>query len=47
MGSIYKRGKTFWVKYYRNGKPYFESAKSDKENGGRERTFRLKRTLLV
>lgn len=32
MGSIYKRGKTFWVKYYRNGKPYFESAKSEKES---------------
>jgi integrase len=30
MGSIYKRGSTFWIKYYRNGKPYRESSKSDK-----------------
>ena len=31
MGMIYKRGKTYWIKYYRNGKPYRESAKSRKE----------------
>ncbi len=31
MGMIYKRGKTFWIKYYRNGKPYRESTKSKKE----------------
>jgi len=31
MGMIYLRGKTFWVKYYRNGKPYRESSHSDKE----------------
>ena len=31
MGSIYKRGKTYWIKYYRNGKPYRESVKSVKE----------------
>ncbi len=30
MGSIYRRGKIFWVKYYRGGKPYRESAKSAK-----------------
>jgi integrase len=30
MGSIYKRGEVFWIKYYRNGKPYRESSKSDK-----------------
>jgi integrase len=28
MGSIYKRGSIFWIKYYRNGKPYRESSKS-------------------
>ena len=32
MGAIYRRGKTFWIKYYRDGKPYRESAKSDKES---------------
>jgi len=31
MGSIYKRGKVYWIKYYRNGKPYRESTKSQKE----------------
>ena len=42
MGSIYKRkhknkdgtlreGKVYWIKYYRNGKPYRESTKSTKE----------------
>jgi integrase len=30
MGSVYKRGPVFWVKYYRHGKPYRESSKSDK-----------------
>ena len=32
MGMIYLRGKTYWIKYYRNGKPYRESAKSTKES---------------
>jgi integrase len=32
MGMIYKRNKTYWIKYYRNGKPYYETTKSDKEN---------------
>ena len=31
MGMIYKRGNTFWIKYYRNGKPYRETTKSHKE----------------
>lgn len=31
MGMIYKRGRTFWIKYYRNGKPYRESTRSKKE----------------
>ncbi len=28
MGMIYLRGKTYWIKYYLNGKPYRESSKS-------------------
>ena len=32
MGMIYKRNKTYWIKYYRNGRPYYETTKSDKEN---------------
>ena len=31
MGSIYLRGKTYWIQYYRNGKPYQESSKSKKK----------------
>jgi site-specific recombinase XerD len=30
MGSTYKRGDIFWIKYYCHGKPYRESSKSDK-----------------
>jgi hypothetical protein len=32
MGSIYKRGAVYWIKYYRNGVPMPESADSDKES---------------
>ena len=32
MGSIYKRGLVYWIKYYQNGKPYRESTKSKKES---------------
>lgn len=31
MGSIYKRGEIYWIKYHRNGKPLRESTKSTKE----------------
>ncbi len=31
MGTIYKRGLTYWIKYYQNGKPFFESSKSKKK----------------
>ena len=30
MGYIYKRGKTFWIKYYRGGRPFRESSGSRK-----------------
>lgn len=30
MGTVYKRGTIWWVKYYRNGKPFFESSGSRK-----------------
>ena len=30
MGSIYKRGKVYWIKYYANGKPFYESSESEK-----------------
>jgi len=28
---VYKRGRIYWIKYYRNGKPYYESTRSTKE----------------
>ena len=30
MGCIYRRGKTYWIKYYRHGKQFAESTHSDK-----------------
>jgi len=30
MGSTYKRGDIFWIKYYRHGKPYRESTHTNK-----------------
>lgn len=33
MGSIYKRGRTYWIKYYRNGKPYRESTQCKVKDG--------------
>ncbi|MDH4267211.1 MAG: site-specific integrase, partial [Deltaproteobacteria bacterium] len=31
MGTIYQRGNVYWIKYYRDGKPYRESSKSEDE----------------
>ncbi|MCK5423024.1 MAG: tyrosine-type recombinase/integrase, partial [Deltaproteobacteria bacterium] len=31
MRNLYRRGNIWWIKYYRNGKPYRESTKSTKE----------------
>jgi len=30
MGTIYKRDSTYWIKYYRHGRPFRESTHSDK-----------------
>jgi integrase len=30
MGTVYKRGKTYWIKYHQNGKAFYESTKSTK-----------------
>lgn len=32
MGTLYKRGNTWWIKYYRNGKSYFESTHTKNES---------------
>ena len=31
MGTIYRRGRIWWIQYYRNGRPYQESSKSKKK----------------
>jgi len=36
MGTIYKRGHTYWIKYYRNGRPYYESSGSEKETDAKK-----------
>jgi len=35
MGHIYKRGKTYWIKFFKDGKPYYESSRSHKEADAR------------
>jgi integrase len=30
MGTLYRRNKVYWIKYFRNGKPYYESTHSKK-----------------
>jgi integrase len=30
-GTVYQRGQIWWIKYYRNGEPFFESSKSTKK----------------
>lgn len=46
MGSIYKRGDVLWIKYYRNGKPYRESSKTnDPESQGGTNQAYAKRLL--
>ncbi|MEW6214963.1 MAG: site-specific integrase [Nitrospirota bacterium] len=37
MGMIYKRGHVFWIKYYRNGKPYYESTHTKNEAEARRK----------
>ena len=41
MGMLRKRGKIWWIKYYRNGRPYEESSRSSKEGDAR-RLLRLR-----
>ncbi len=35
MGSIYKRGRIYWISYYRGGKQYFESARTERKGEAR------------
>jgi hypothetical protein len=36
MGMTYQRGRIWWVKYYREGRPMRESSHSDKESDARK-----------
>lgn len=35
MGSLYRRGRVYWIKYYANGRPVRESAGTEKEREAR------------
>ena len=35
MGHIYKRGTIYWIKFYRDGRPFYESSGSAKESFAR------------
>ena len=35
MGSLYKRGRIWWIKYYRNGRAFRESSRSRKISGAK------------
>ncbi|MBE0426956.1 MAG: hypothetical protein IBX72_09970 [Nitrospirae bacterium] len=37
METLYLTGKTWWIKYYRNGKPYFESTHTKNEKLARKK----------
>ena len=40
MGTLYKRGKTWWIKYYRNGQPFYESTQTGKEADAKKKLRR-------
>ncbi len=46
IGSIYKRGSIYWIKYYRTGKPYRESTQTTKENTAK-RLLKLREGQVV
>lgn len=51
MGSIYKRGRVYWIKYYLDGKAFYESSKStQKANAKRllvKREFQAQQGAVV
>lgn len=36
MGSLYRRGSVWWIKYYANGRPYRESSGSEREKDAKD-----------
>jgi hypothetical protein len=37
MGTLYRRNKVYWINYFRNGKPYYESSHSKKKEVAKQR----------
>lgn len=37
MGRIYRRNKVYWIKYFHNGKPYYETSNSRKKKVAQQR----------
>jgi integrase len=46
MGSVFQRGKVWWIKYYRDGKPYRESSYSKKKTEA-ERLLKMREGSIV
>ncbi len=44
--GVYKRGRIFWIKYYRTGKPYFESTHTRNESEAK-RKLKLRKGRIV
>jgi integrase len=41
MGSLRQRGRIWWIKYYREGRPFEESARTDKYDEARDKLKRI------
>jgi len=46
FGSIYRRGNVYWIKYFVDGKPFYESSKSDRK-GDAERLLEQRRVEIA
>ena len=46
MGSVYKRGNVYWIKYYRDGKPFYESSRSHRKRDA-ERLLQRRQAEIV
>jgi integrase len=46
MGSVFQRGKVWWIKYYKDGKPYRESSRSRKKTEA-ERLLKMREGSIV
>ena len=46
MGELKRRGQVWWIRYYRDGRRYEESAGSDKK-GDAERLLRIKEGAIA